>query len=456
VSLREIVRTVRSHWLAALIAFVVVMAIGLAYVILPAKEYQASVVLVALPPANATDVGSDVGAIQIEIPQIVVEASSPIVTNEVTASVPARYRSVPVTITATGQPASNSVTITAKSTDPSVAQAFANATAARLVSVTANSQAHSVLVLSQLGSAPLPTSPTNPRKTVLAASFVFGLIAAVFAALIAARIGSYVAADEIWEKVGIAVVGEVPKLARNGSNPNPTYVFESADDPQGQEAFQQLRAFLQLMIGDTRPVIAVTSCDSGEGKSTVTAHTAWALANPGHAVAAIDGDLRKPSLHLIFDRPLSPGVSDFDGANLNDLLATTGNPYLEFVASGQPRRHPADVATNDVPPLLRSLQDSNRTVVVDCPPVLGVAETSILVSHADAVLIVVNARKVNFERLLHGIAQLRASGANVAGIVLNRVRRPRAMSAYSYTRPPAEEPQAESLRHKIRRIDRSG
>jgi Mrp family chromosome partitioning ATPase/capsular polysaccharide biosynthesis protein len=438
VSLREIVRAVRSHWIVALLTLLVFLVAGLAYVTLPAKQYQATVVLVAVPPRTATDPGALVGAIQIEIPQVVVEVSTPVVQNVAKDRVPARYQSVPVSISAAGDPASNTITISAKSTDPRAAQAWANAVAARVVKVT-NQTDYTVLVLSQLGTAALPTSPTGSRASIVLAAFALGLIAAVFAALGSAAVGRHVAAEEIWERVGIAVVGEVPRLAHTGTDP--TYIFESAGDPFGQEAFQQLRAFLQLMYGEMHPVIAITSCDPRDGKSTVAAHTAWALANPGHLVAAVDADLRKPSLHEIFARPVSPGVSDFDAVSLNDLLATTANPYLEFIASGLPTRHPADVVTADV---------------LDCPPVMGVAETSILATKADGVLVVVNARNVKFDRIVQCITQLRGSGANVIGIVLNRVRRPKALSSYSYIRPSDAPTSAESSNQKPRRVARLG
>jgi receptor protein-tyrosine kinase len=455
VSLREIVRAVRAHWIVALLTLLVFLVAGLAYVTLPAKQYQATVVLVAQPPPSATDSAALVGAIQIVIPQIVVEVGTPLVEGAAQATVPTRYKSVPVSISATGDPASNTVTINAKSTDPRAAQAWANAVAARVVRVV-NQNDHTVVALAQLGTAALPTSPTGSRTSIVFAAFALGLIVAVFAALASAAVGRHVAADEIWERVGIAVVGEVPRLAHTGNDP--TYVFESAGDPFGQEAFQQLRAFLQLMYGEMHPVIAVTSCDPRDGKSTVAAHTAWALANPGHLVAAVDGDLRKPSLHEIFARPLSPGVSDFDAASLDDLLVHTGNPYLEFIASGLPTRHPADVVTADVPPLLNALQEANRTVVLDCPPVIGVAETSILATKADGVLVVVNARNVNFDRLVQGITQLRGSGANVIGIVLNRVRRPKVVSAYSYIRPAdvSTDPNSKPSSQKSRRFASSG
>ena len=77
----------------------------------PAKHYEASVLLLAQPPPLSTDAGSDVGAIQIEIPQIAVEANNGVIKSQAASEVPARFRDVPVTISAVGDPASNSVTI---------------------------------------------------------------------------------------------------------------------------------------------------------------------------------------------------------------------------------------------------------------------------------------------------------------------------------------------------------
>ena len=124
-------------------------------------------------------------------------------------------------------------------------------------------------------------------------------------------------------------------------------------------------------------------------------------------MVAVDGDLRQPTLHEIFGVELSPGVSDISVANgPTELLAPTGNRYLEVIPAGVPTRHPADIAAADVPRLLRALRESDRTVVLDCPPVVGVAETTILVAKADAVILVVDARKFSFENLEHGLAQI--------------------------------------------------
>jgi Mrp family chromosome partitioning ATPase len=134
-------------------------------------------------------------------------------------------------------------------------------------------------------------------------------------------------------------------------------------------------------------------------------------------------------------------------------MAPTGNRYLEVIPAGVPTRHPADIAVADVPRLLRALGESDRTVVLDCPPVMGVAETTILVTKVDAVILVVDARKFTFETLEQGLAHMRASGANVVGIVLNRVRWRKMGPVYGYDAPPqtqvAESP-SERIRPKAR------
>ena len=86
-NLRQVVRTVRAHWVVALVTFLVCLLIGAAYAVVPAKQYEATVVLLAQPPAGP-NAGSDVGAIQIEIPQIAVEAENASVDAEVRTQVP--------------------------------------------------------------------------------------------------------------------------------------------------------------------------------------------------------------------------------------------------------------------------------------------------------------------------------------------------------------------------------
>ena len=99
--IRQLLQTVRANWLVALVTFLLCLVLGGAYAVLPAKTYSTSVVLLAQPPPGASDPGTDVSAIQIEIPQITVEAENPTIDEEARAQLPARFQSVPVTIAAT-------------------------------------------------------------------------------------------------------------------------------------------------------------------------------------------------------------------------------------------------------------------------------------------------------------------------------------------------------------------
>jgi len=413
VDLRQILRTIRANLVVAVVVFVICLGAGVGDAVIPAKQYKASVVLLALPSKTSNDPASDVTSIQVVIPQLVVEAESPAVATAAEKLVPASYRNASVTITSTGDPGSNSLSVSATSADPHVAKAA-------LIPLT-KKQLSSVVQLDQLGSALLPTKPSNPRTTVLVASFVFAVIAAIFAALAASGIRRrFRQVDEVRARVGMPVLAEVPRI-RTGIMP--VDIFWGRDAPEGLEAFQELRSSLLLMFPGTSPVFAVTSCGEGEGKSSVAANLAWALASESLRVIAVDCDLRKPTLNQLLGVEIEPGVSDHSSGGVQSLIATTQNPYLEVIPAGIPDRHPADIVSSRVPQLLASLRHQGAGVVMDCPPLSGAAETMTLAVSSDAVVVVVDARRFNPEELQQSVARLEASGATVAGVVLNRVRK---------------------------------
>lgn len=403
----------------AIAVFVLCLAAGAVDAVIPAKEYKATTLLLAAP--RGANSAQYISAIQIIIPQFEIEATSNYVVTKAHSTVPARYRKTDVTITAVGDAGSNSLTISATSQDPHAAQAYADAASTALIGL-AKQQVKSFMTLDQLGTALLPTSPDNPRKTVLVAAFVFGVIAAVFAALASASIRRrFRQVDEVHDRVGMPVLAEVPRV--KDSSIRPADIFWGDGAPGGLEAFQELRSSLLLMFPGVHPILAVTSCDEGEGKSSVAANLAWALASSSLPVVAMDCDLRRPTLHTMFGAPIVPGVSDYAASGMDNLVFATLNPNLGVISAGIPDRHPADIVSADVPQLLASLQIAGKSVVLDCPPITGVAETMILSVRADAVVLVVDAHRFDPERLERSVARLEAAGATVAGVVLNRVRR---------------------------------
>lgn len=435
--------------LVAFAVFLMCVAIGAADAVLPARQYEASTLLFALPAANVTDLSGDIGAIQSLIPQIVIEAESSNVANLAQKSVPSQYQDVPVAISATGDPSSNSLTIAATSTSPRTAAATANAAAKALIAVIHQQPSSAELFsLDQFSPAPVPSVPSNPGKPVLFGATAFGAIAGVFSALGADGIRRRLRqVDEVRDRVGMPVLAEIPRMPRVGIRPSDIFLGDAA--PGVLEAFQELRSSLLLMFPGMHAIFAVASCEAGEGKSAVAVNLAWALASESRPVVAVDCDLRKPTLNALLGVPIGPGVSNCASTEVAELIAPTRNPHLGAIPAGVPDRHPADIATSDVPKLLASLRQQGNTVIVDCPPLSGVAETTTLAVNADAVILVVDAQRFDPDRLQRNLARLDAAGAKVAGVVLNRVRRGTRTRYGYYSAHPGENgstPTAKQIR----------
>jgi capsular exopolysaccharide synthesis family protein len=169
-------------------------------------------------------------------------------------------------------------------------------------------------------------------------------------------------------------------------------------------------------------MVLVTSALRGEGKSTIAANLAVAVAESGKRVVLMSCDLRRPRMHRLFDVS-NEGVADVvsGSKSLADVLSDPGVPNLRFIGSGPTPRDPAVLLGSQ---RMAELMDRIRAidcdlVIFDCPPVLAVADASILVRYADAVLYVVDAKQTTRSALSHARGQLTHAGARILGGVFN-------------------------------------
>jgi capsular exopolysaccharide synthesis family protein len=204
-----------------------------------------------------------------------------------------------------------------------------------------------------------------------------------------------------------------------------------------RELYQNLASTVQWMAppGDTE-VILVTSAVHGEGKTTVTARLGLALAQAGHRTLLISADLRWPTLHDLFEVPLEPGTSDVleliekAGPNQHVLPATaneipvydanTGDSNLDVVTSGEKPAEPAHLMSVA---RLKQLFEHARGldysyVLIDAPPMLGVAESQGLARLADRVLLVARPDRVTLDKMVEVEELLSRLGANILGLVV--------------------------------------
>ncbi len=192
---------------------------------------------------------------------------------------------------------------------------------------------------------------------------------------------------------------------------------------EGTEAYRVLRTnFLLAPEADRARTVVVTSAVPGEGKTTTAANLAASLAWEGRRVLLVDGDLWRGRLHRLFRTRKSPGFAEslLQDDPIPQAIRSTDIARLSFMPNGKSAGAPSDVVTRArVPPLLARLREQFDVVVIDTPPVLAAAETAVLATSVDGVMLVVRAGHTDRDAVQHAARQISAVGARLVGAVLN-------------------------------------
>jgi len=335
------------------------------------------------------------------------------------------------------------VEVTASDTSPAGAARIANAVAASLGTqvealAPTDEQGAPNIEATTVTPAEAPSSAATPQVLLdLAVGLALGLLLGI---------GCAVAREVLDNRVSVAtsritplpVVGMIGR--RRAGSGHPVVVAAAPLDPQA-EFYRQLRTnlgFLEVSAesgrGDRQlSVIAVTSSVPTEGKSTVTANLAAALAESGARVLLVDADLRRPSLAGVLGLEGAAGLTTVlrGGAEVEDVVQDWGSSGLQVLASGPCPPNPSQLLSS--PAMRRFLarqREAYDFIVIDTPPLLPVADAAILSRLVDGTLVVANARLVRRHQLLealHGLAQVEG---HTLGVVLNMVDRED--SAYDY------------------------
>jgi capsular exopolysaccharide synthesis family protein len=193
-----------------------------------------------------------------------------------------------------------------------------------------------------------------------------------------------------------------------------------------REAYQTLRTSL-LFSRKSRAsnAVLVTSAGPQEGKSQTTVQLARTLASAGERVVVIDCDLRRPTIHQRLEVAREHGVTNFILSPDDDLgayLKVTATPNLSAITCGPIPPNPAEVFGHErFIALLQELKRRFDWVLIDSPPVVSLADASILSSMADVVMFVIKHNGNDKELVRRSVATLRKVTPHVVGAVLNNV-----------------------------------
>lgn len=192
------------------------------------------------------------------------------------------------------------------------------------------------------------------------------------------------------------------------------------------EAFRTLRTNISFSSLD-RPLksLLVTSAGPEEGKSTTVANLAVVLAQAGSRVLVLDCDLRKPTMHKVFELENRRGLTSVlvEEVPPGEVVMATAVPGLEVLTSGPLPPNPAELlGSQRMKSLLAQLVEGFDITLVDTPPLLAVTDAAVLAPLVDAAMLVARAGTTRVDMLQEAKASLEKTGVHLLGAVLNGLR----------------------------------
>ena len=281
--------------------------------------------------------------------------------------------------------------------------------------------------------AKLADRPSSPRLSVNLLLFMLagGLIGAIVAAVLEQIDEGVTDPAEFEEKFGLPLLGVAPKLKAEAP-------LDALKNPRSGlvEAYLALEANLELSTAQGTPKsLAVISTRPREGKSTTTIALAQTLARARRKVVLVDADLRSPSIHSAFGLKNVAGVSNLlsGSDDIDGVMHGTEFENLTVITAGPQPPNAADLLMGDrLTRLIKDLQDRFDHVIVDCPPVIGLADAPLVASAVQAVVYVVEARSVPAGTVRTALSRLNTSQAHVLGGVLTMFEAKRAHLGYGH------------------------
>ncbi len=280
-----------------------------------------------------------------------------------------------------------------------------------------------------------PVDPVSPKRLL---DLFLALFGGAFAGAGLAFFFEYLDSriktpDEIKTHLGLPSLGMIPSLGAQAKDAEEPLISNGVP-ARFSEAFRTVRTnvLFSSAAEGSRSVI-VTSTGPGEGKTMVASNLAIGFAQAGQRVVLLDGDMRRPRLHNVFGLRQEPGLSNVmvGTAKVSDGLRKTSVEGLWVLPAGKIPPNPAELlGSSRFREFLASLSTHFDWVIVDTPPVMAVADASVVAHAVSGVVFVVGADMTSRHGARAALDQLETARAKFVGAVLNRVDLDR--NAYYY------------------------
>ena len=228
----------------------------------------------------------------------------------------------------------------------------------------------------------------------------------------------------------IECICSIPQITfkkRSKKNRNDISIYNTKISPSFLETIRVLRIRIEKDARkNNRKVFLVTSAAPGEGKSTIAANAAMALAMNGSKVILIDCDLRNPSVRTNLNLEKNgPGLYEVlcEKAQLKDVLVWNETYKMHILPGGKPYNNASELLDSyRMKKIMEQLKEDADYIIMDTAPVGMLTDTAVLAQSADTALFVVKQDYAKASNIMEGIAQLAESHVHISGCVLNGVK----------------------------------
>ncbi len=288
--------------------------------------------------------------------------------------------------------------------------------------------------ISIIDEAEVPGAPYKPdlRLNLMIALLLGVAIGMILAIALEHLEEATIAPAEFDKKLGIPLLGAIPVL---GADEDPVQALQTMKHPMGEAYFSVLTNLKFTTAHGFPKSLLVTSTQPQEGKSTSTYALAQGLARIGPRVLLIDGDMRHPSVHKLLGLDNSKGLSNVLIGDCEAAAACqpSGTPNLTVLTCGPIPPSPAELlAGGGFAHLVQALEHQFDYILVDGPPVMGLADAPLLAQEVEATAFVLEAGRTRATQAKLAVGRLISVKAYVAGAILTKFDTARYGYGYGY------------------------
>lgn len=281
--------------------------------------------------------------------------------------------------------------------------------------------------------ADVPQKPSSPRLLFnLLISILAGAMLGAALALGLEQMDEAIAdPTEVERRLGLPLLGSVPKVEEEAP-------MEALLDRKSDlfDAYLAVQTNLSFTTEHGLPrSIAVTSTRPAEGKSTTAIALATTIARSQRTVILVDGDMRSPSVHELAGVGHEKGLSNFLAGedNLSSLTFDMEEFGFTAMTAGPIPPNAAELLTGDrLSRLIARLLESYDHVIIDAPPVMGLADAPLIGSRVEGVIYVVESHGIRSSMVKNALGRLASTQAHVIGAVLTKFEARKSFYGYGY------------------------